>query len=107
MRNSLTHLTLMSLYNWYYFYSNEPEWLSIKNVLTNNSQAAWINKKPITFFHGNADIHVPYLITEKLIENFRTLGVSDDMAKFVTLEDHDHITGVFPMYVSVIKELLE
>ncbi len=90
------------------FYSEiKPEWIEIKNVLEQNSQLAWNNKKPISLYHGNNDNHVPYLISEKLIEDFRSIGVTEDMVSFTTLTNEDHISGVMPMYMQVIEDLLK
>ncbi len=90
------------------FYSDtKPEWIEIRNVLKQNSQPAWKNKKPIALFHGDADQHVPYLVTENIINDFRSIGVNENMVQLHTLIGEDHISGVMPMYVYVINNLLE
>ncbi len=90
------------------FYSEtEHEWIELRNVLTNNSQYAWTNLKPITLYHGNNDNHVPYFLSEDLLNEFRSIGVEEDMVKLITLTDEDHISGLLPMYKLFINEILQ
>ncbi len=83
------------------------EWIELKNILINNSQHAWLNSSPITLYHGNEDSQVPYFLSETLHEDFRALGVSNDMLTLITLEGASHATGSAPMYLQVITELLQ
>ncbi len=90
------------------FYSDtDLVWIDMQDLLRDNSQSAWLNNKPISLYHGNMDIHVPYLISEKLVNDFRQLGVNENMLEFITLPGLDHGTGVMPMYLDVINKLLD
>ncbi|WP_066627687.1 lipase family protein [Labilibacter marinus] len=82
-------------------------WTELRQVLTNNSQLAWDNKRPISLFHGNEDEQVPFIISEKLMQDFRAIGVTENQVSFTPLTGHNHGTGVMPMYVQVIGDLLE
>ncbi len=75
-------------------------------ALISNGQEAWKNNKPIHFFHGTADVHVPYSITENIVLKFNNLGQSTDLVKFTTLPGTNHRTGSIPMFLDVLNSFL-
>lgn len=87
--------------------SNLPKFNRLNAALQNNSQYAWLNTNPIHFFHGTADLHVPYSISSNLVQGFRNLGQTDDMVQFTTLIEANHRTGSVPMFLSVLNKLIE
>ncbi|TLX70241.1 hypothetical protein E9993_22455 [Labilibacter sediminis] len=90
-----------------FYSSTESQWIHIRNVLTENSQLPWVNENPISLYHGTTDHHVPIVISEKTVDDFRAIGVGENKLTFFTLEGKDHGTGVMSMYLDVIKKLLE
>ena len=88
-------------------FDTHADFKPLRNALSGNSQAAWQNTKPITLYHGNADINVPYFISENLYNDFVNMGQGIDKVQLITLEGADHGTGVMPMYIDVIEKLLE
>lgn len=88
-------------------FDTHDDYKSLREALASNSQAAWKNTIPITLYHGNADVNVPYFISENLYSDFLNLGQGMDKVQFITLEGADHGTGVMPMYIDVIEKLLD
>lgn len=82
-----------------------PKFNKLTLALQNNSQGAWVNEKPIHFYHGSADAHVPYFISENLVTEFRNLGQGEELIQFTTLTGADHITGSMPMFIQVLAYL--
>ncbi|MBN2167353.1 MAG: hypothetical protein JW717_13840 [Marinilabiliaceae bacterium] len=80
---------------------------SIKQALINNSQFAWQNTKPLHLYHGTDDVHVPYAISDSTYADFIKLGQSENKIKFTSLNGKDHTTGLLPMYIKVLDDLLQ
>jgi hypothetical protein len=90
------------------FYSDiNPIWIELRSVLAKNSQAAWNNTKLIELYHGDEDDQVPYAISEKLVNDFRSMGIDESKVNFFTLAGEDHGSGVAPMYLDVLNKLLQ
>jgi hypothetical protein len=86
---------------------NAPKFAKLTMALQSNSQGAWMNQKPIHFFHGTNDVHVPYSITENLVDQFRVSGQNDDLIQFTPLAGADHVNGSIPMFLVVLNQLVE
>ena len=82
-----------------------PKFNMLTLALQNNSQDAWVNEKPIHFYHGSADVHVPGVISENLVTEFRNLGQDEALIQYTTLTGADHITGSMPMFIQVLAYL--
>lgn len=83
-----------------------PQFTRLNQALQNNSQSAWVNQKPIHFYHGTNDLHVPYSITENLVTQFRNLGQTGNHVMFTTIPGADHRSGSIPMFLDVLNFLI-
>lgn len=88
-------------------FDTHSDFMLLKQALTKNSQQAWKNEKPIHLYHGTEDIHIPYTISEDIYNDFVDLGQPADKIKMTPLEEKDHTSGVIPMYIYVLNELVE
>lgn len=72
------------------------EYTYIVDAFVENSLTNWTPTIPIYFYHGDADITVPY---QNSIDSYNQLlgnGASEDVISFTTLEGATHSTGIFP-----------
>lgn len=68
----------------------------LRNELVRNSVSAWPVKGKILFVHGKNDPVVPVFESEKMVGNFRELGINQDQVELMLLEGADHGSGILP-----------
>jgi len=86
-------------------YSTDSKYDQLRMQLKDNSQDAWKNSSPIWLYHGTADVHVPFSISEDLYHQFQDLGQTENQVSFTVMQGKDHATGVMPMYMDVLNRL--
>jgi pimeloyl-ACP methyl ester carboxylesterase len=87
-------------------YATGSEYADFRDQLYQNSIQAWENKVPISFYHGTADLNVPFFQSEQLVNAFRALGQDETEVSFYPIQDANHETGVLPMFVDVVNNLI-
>src|SRR6218665_484201 len=85
----------------------DPKFSSFLDALKNNSVINWKPEKPVYFYHGDADLTVPYQTTTDTRNSLIAAGASPDLVKIIVLEGKDHGTGVVPYAEEMLKEVLK
>ncbi len=88
-------------------YDSSSEYVTVQNSLDYNSVDPWNIQTPTMMFHGDADVYVPYALSEDFYTHCRNLGTSSSILEFTTIEGADHAGGVFPFAVQTINRYLE
>lgn len=85
-------------------FDTDVEFSEIRTSFIENSPVNWIPKAPIYMYHGTADITVPYENSQMSYDKLIAAGASEDIVKFIPLENATHATGVVPYFIDVLKK---
>ena len=83
-------------------YKTDSKYASIRNAFTNNSVNAWNVSTPTRLIHADQDVYVPISISEKMLADFRAIGVSESKLNMVTINGFDHPGGIVPTGVNAV-----
>jgi len=87
-------------------YNTDSQYASVKSALAENSITAWNLSTPTMLFHGDADVYVPIEISDGFIDDFRAIGVGENMISLTTLAGADHSGGVLPFGLKTVAWFL-
>lgn len=87
-------------------YNTDSQYASVKAALAENSITAWNLNTPTMLFHGDADVYIPIEISEGFIDDFRAIGVGENMISLTTLAGADHSGGVLPFGLKTLSWFL-
>ncbi len=83
-------------------YETDSKFQGVRTAFTANSVTAWKTTTPTKLFHGTADEVIPLSISQKMLADFKTAGVSDTQIQLVQLAGADHTSGVFQAGIQTI-----
>lgn len=83
-------------------YKTDSKYASIRNAFENNSVSAWNISTPTRLIHADLDAYVPISISEKMVADFRAIGVPESKLEMVTVNGFDHPGGVVPTGVNAV-----
>jgi pimeloyl-ACP methyl ester carboxylesterase len=66
----------------------------VKSAFLANSIAAWKTTTPTHLFHGTSDEVIPYSMSQKMLADFQTAGVTDKV-ELIRIPDADHTSGIY------------
>lgn len=84
----------------------DSEYAFINDRFIENSLTDWVPTTPVYFYHGDADITVPY---QNSIDTYNTLianGTSESTITFTTLDGATHSSGIFPYIEEFVPLML-
>ncbi len=82
---------------------DDPGYTFIREGLIENSLDDFIPAKPLAFYHGTADVTVPYQNSLDYISYLRANGLGEDKVTFTPIEAGTHISAV-PEYIQLVME---
>jgi pimeloyl-ACP methyl ester carboxylesterase len=77
----------------------------LREKFDENSLLGWQPQAPVYFYHGDADVTVPYENTVLTYENLLDNGASAEKLKLINLAGKNHSTAVEPYIVDVLSKL--
>jgi len=83
-------------------YKTDSKYAPIRNAFENNSVSAWNISTPTRLIHADLDAYVPISISEKMVADFRAVGVPESKLEMVTVNGFDHPGGVVPTGVNAV-----
>lgn len=83
-------------------YKTDSKYASIRSAFEKNSVAAWNVSTPTRLIHADLDVYVPISISEKMVADFRAIGVSETKLNMVTINGFDHSGGIVPTGVNAV-----
>lgn len=83
-------------------YATDAKYAGVRSAFLSNSITAWNAKTPMKLFHGADDDLIPPGISQKMLADFKTAGVSDSKIQLVIIPNVGHTTGVYPAGMQTI-----
>ena len=87
-------------------FATNTKFAGLKSALLSNSVTAWKATTPMKLFHGAKDEYIPVGVSQKILLDFKTAGVSDSQIQLTIFPEADHTTGVYPTGLETIKWFL-
>jgi len=87
-------------------FATNPKFAGIKNAFFSNSIAAWPINTPTRLYHGGNDEYIPVSLSQKMLADFKTIGVPDSKIQLIIIPGYDHPSGVIPVGFSTIMWFL-
>lgn len=84
-------------------WSLDEKFEDLKNMLQENSVAAYNTKVPTLILHGTDDDLVPPMISDNMYDDFIAAGASTDLVTLVPLQGHTHTSGIIPSGLASIN----
>ncbi|MDH5609604.1 MAG: lipase family protein [Cyclobacteriaceae bacterium] len=75
-------------------------------LLTENSLLGWIPEVPVFFYHGTADVTVPFQNSQATYDHFMAVGASAGTVSLTPLTGYTHYTGFVPYITGFLDHLL-
>lgn len=88
-------------------YDTDPSYQTVRGALADNSVQPWVIHTPTMMFHGNADVYVPFELSEDFYTHCINMGTSTSTLEFTVLEGADHASGVLPFAIQTINRFME
>ncbi len=88
-------------------YATNVKFAGVRSAFAANSIAPWLITTPTRLYHGGNDEYIPVSLSQKMLADFKTKGVSDSKIKLEIIPGFDHSTGVIPVGLSTIQWFLE
>jgi pimeloyl-ACP methyl ester carboxylesterase len=83
-------------------YATDAKYAGVRSAFLSNSITAWNAKTPMKLFHGADDDLIPPGISQKMLADFKTAGMSDSQIQLVIIPNVGHTTGVYPTGMQTI-----
>ncbi len=83
---------------------------SVYDALEANSIEAWNIKTPTILIHSNGDELVPFQVSQKIYQEFISIGAGNETVRILPLQDLSHVDGIIPAGLFSIQwfyEILE
>jgi dienelactone hydrolase len=87
-------------------FATNTKFAGLKSALLSNSVTAWKATTPMKLFHGAKDEYIPVGVSQEILLDFKTAGVSDSQIQLMIFPEADHTTGVYPTGLETIKWFL-
>lgn len=88
-------------------YSTNSKFTVLKSAFQANSVKAWSVSTPTRLYHGALDNYIPPGLSQKMLLDFRTLGVPDSKLQLVIVPGTDHETATTTVGFYTILWFLE
>jgi hypothetical protein len=88
-------------------YTTNAKFTSLKSAFIANSIEAWPIITPTRLYHAANDEYIPVSMSQKMLLDFKTVGVTDTKIQLIIIPGYDHPTGVIPVGLSTILWFLE
>lgn len=88
-------------------FATNTKFAGIRSAFVANSIEPWLIQTPTHLYHGQNDDFIPLSLSQKMVADFKTKGVTDDKLKFIIVPGVDHPTGVIPVGFQTILWFLE
>jgi pimeloyl-ACP methyl ester carboxylesterase len=76
-------------------YATDAKYTGVRSAFLSNSITAWNAKTPMKLFHGADDDLIPPGISQKMLADFKTAGMTDAQIQLVIIPNVGHTTGVY------------
>jgi len=76
-------------------YATDAKFAGLRSSFLSNSITAWNISTPTKLYHCKNDEVVPYGMSEKMLADFQTKGVSSSKIELVSVSGTDHISGAY------------
>ena len=83
-------------------YATDTKYAGVRSAFLSNSITAWNAKTPMKLFHGADDDLIPPGISQKMLADFKTAGMTDSQIQLVIIPNVGHTTGVYPTGMQTI-----
>ncbi|MDD2304121.1 MAG: alpha/beta fold hydrolase [Prolixibacteraceae bacterium] len=83
-------------------YATDAKFASARSAFLSNSITAWNATTPMKLFHGADDDLIPSGISQKMLADFKTAGMTDSKIQLVIIPDVGHTTGIYPTGMQTI-----
>jgi pimeloyl-ACP methyl ester carboxylesterase len=83
-------------------YATDAKYAGVRSAFLSNSITAWNAKTPMKLFHGADDDLIPPGISQKMLADFKTAGMTDAQIQLITIPNVGHTTGVYPTGMQTI-----
>ena len=83
-------------------YATNAKFAGIKSAFKANSIEAWPIITPTRLYHAANDEYIPVSMSQTMLANFKTAGVTDSQMQLTIIPGYDHPTGVIPVGLSTI-----
>lgn len=83
-------------------YATDAKYTGVRSAFLSNSVIAWKAKTPMKLFHGADDDLIPPGISQKMLADFKTAGMTDLQIQLVIIPNVGHTTGVYPAGMQTI-----
>lgn len=87
-------------------YATNAKFAGLRSAFIANSIAAWNAKTPMKLFHGSNDNYIPVGISQKMLADFKTAGLTDAQIQLVIISNADHSSAVYPTGMQTIMWFL-
>lgn len=88
-------------------YTTNAKFSSLKSAFIANSIEAWPIITPTRLYHAANDEYIPVSMSQKMLLDFKTVGVTDTKIQLIIIPGYDHPSGVIPVGLSTILWFLE
>jgi len=88
-------------------FATNAKFAGIRGAFAANSVEAWKITTPTRLYHGQNDEFIPVSLSQKMLADFKTKGVTDAQIKLVIVPGVDHPLGVIPVGLQTVLWFLE
>ena len=82
-------------------FATNSKFAQLRSAFIANSITAWNITTPTKLYHGTSDEVIPFSMSEKMLADFQTAGVTDKI-QLIPLPGEDHTSGVYPTGLQTI-----
>ena len=83
--------------------NTDTKYTYINDAFEMNRMDNWVPQKRMILYHGTADTTVPYQNSVDTYNNMISLGASQNILSFVSLEGATHDSGIYPYIAQIIN----
>lgn len=88
-------------------YATASKFAVLKSAMASNSITAWKATTPMKLFHGANDEYIPPGVSQKILSDFKTAGMTDSQIQLTIIANADHTSGVYPTGLQTILWFLQ
>ncbi len=87
-------------------YATDAKFAGVRSAFLSNSIAAWNITTPTKLYHCKNDEVIPFSMSEKMLADFQTKGVTSSLIELVPVSGTDHLSGAYSAGIETIKWFL-
>lgn len=88
-------------------YESDNKFLGLRTALQANSVTAWKTNVPTRLYHGTDDEVIPLSMSQKMLADFKTNGLTDSQIKLVQIQGEGHTSSINKTAAETIFWFLE